>query len=187
MGSSKDSVNCQFQPATGWRTMGEAIRPVNCARDRIFEKPAGKRQIVFPIEKQMMLPCDYLLNCPYIAAFRSLQCNDIPPQEVDMFFTRSVFVSVVLATLLFGCKKTDVPPKPTLGSSGSVAIPAASLPKSDAAIPAATPSTATNNGDANGPSQANPKELSKQQESSDMPLSGQANNHSTANPVGEKK
>jgi hypothetical protein len=47
--------------------------------------------------------------------------------------------------------------------------------------------TAHANGDANAPAQNNPKELGKSEESTAMPLSGQANNHSTPNPTDDKK
>lgn len=42
-------------------------------------------------------------------------------------------------------------------------------------------------GDASGPTQAHPKDLTKQEESTTMPNSGQVNNHSTANPITDQK
>jgi hypothetical protein len=106
-------------------------------------------------------------------------------QEADMSFIRSVLACAFLATLLLGCKKADAPPVPALNSpSASVAAPSSTLPPSDAAIAPATPSASDSN--AGGPTQASPSELSKEQESSVMPLPGQVNNHSTANPD-EKK
>ncbi len=101
-----------------------------------------------------------------------------------MPFTRSIFVSAFLATLLIGCKKAETPPAPTM--SDSVAAPTSALPPSDATLPA-VPSSTSSSGNASGPAQTDPKELTKQQESTDMPLSGQANNHSTTDPVAPKK
>jgi hypothetical protein len=101
-----------------------------------------------------------------------------------MPFTRSILVSAFLATLLIGCKKAETPPAPTMG--GSVAAPESALPPSDSKLPA-TPSVTSSSGNANGPAQTDSKELTKQQESTDMPLSGQANNHSTTDPVEKKK
>ena len=100
-----------------------------------------------------------------------------------MFFTRSILVSAFLAILLIGCKKAEAPPAPKM--DGSVAAPQSALPPSDSTLPS-TPATSSS-GNANGPTQADPKELTKQQESADMPLSGQANNHSTTDPVEKKK
>jgi len=93
---------------------------------------------------------------------------------------------------LSGCKKAEAPPTPTTmqspPTSGSVAVPDSKLPASDATMPAQDPSSTTHaNGDANAPAQNNPKELGKNEESTAMPLSGQANNHSTANPTDDKK
>ena len=105
-----------------------------------------------------------------------------------MFFTRAILVSTLLATLLIGCNKIDTPPPPTPGGApGSVAAPASTLPPSDAKLPAAQAGTSRDSGNASGPSQATARQLSNEQESSAMPLPGQANNHSTANPTGEKK
>lgn len=100
-----------------------------------------------------------------------------------MPFTRSILVSAFLATLLIGCKKAEAPPTPT---TSSVAVPETALPPSDATLPA-TPSATSSSGNASGPAQTDAKELTKQQESTDMPLSGQANNHSTTDPVEKKK
>ena len=105
-----------------------------------------------------------------------------------MSFTRSVFVSAFLATLLIGCKKAETPPAPTLGgTSGSIAAPENMAPRPDAQMPPASSGDMTGSGNSNGPTQANPKELNKQQESSSMPLPGQANSHSTPDTTGEKK
>ncbi len=104
-----------------------------------------------------------------------------------MSFSRSILVSAFLALLLIGCKKAETPPTPKLDSSGSVAAPVSAMPPSEATTPAAGPGATTGSGDASGPTQATPKELSKEQESSAMPLSGQANNHSTAPSASEKK
>lgn len=104
-----------------------------------------------------------------------------------MSLSRSILVSAVLALVLVGCKKADTPPAPKLDSSGSVAAPVSAMPPSEASTPAAGPGATTGSGDASGSTQATPKELSKEQESSSMPLSGQANNHSTAPSVSDKK
>lgn len=101
-----------------------------------------------------------------------------------MPFTRSILVSAFLAILLIGCKKAETPPAPTM--EDSVAAPASSLPPSDGNLSPAPPSTTSSSGDASGPTQVNPKELSKHEESTQMPMPGQANNHSTIEPV-EKK
>lgn len=110
-----------------------------------------------------------------------------------MPFTRSILVSAFLATLLIGCKKAETPPAPTMSDSAaapsmgdSVAAPPSALPPSDASLPA-TPAVTSSSGNASGPAQTDAKELTKQQESTDMPLSGQANNHSTTDPVAPKK
>lgn len=101
-----------------------------------------------------------------------------------MPFTRSILVSAFLAILLIGCKKAETPPAPTMG--GSVAAPTSTLPSSDSKLPA-TPYGTSSSGNAGGPAQTDSRELTKQQESTDMPLSGQANNHSTTDPVEKKK
>ncbi len=116
-----------------------------------------------------------------------------------MSVTRSipavVLVPVFAAVLLAGCKKAETPPAPKLGdtpgTSGSVAAPASSLPPSDGTLSTAprgaAPGTTTDSGDAAGTTQAHPQNLSKDEESSAMPKSGQANNHSTTDPVGGQK
>lgn len=101
-----------------------------------------------------------------------------------MFSARYMLVPAFLALVLTACKKADAPPTPEVGSS--VAAPASTLPPSDATMPAPA-ATTTNSGNASGPTQADSKELTKEQESSAMPLSGQANNHSTTDPVEQKK
>lgn len=106
-------------------------------------------------------------------------------------YIRPILVCAVLAVVLTGCKKAE-PPAPALGGttdSGSVAAPANSMPAPDAQMPGAPPDAATSSGsgDASGPTQASPQELSNKQESSSMPLPGQANDHSTPETTGEKK
>jgi hypothetical protein len=102
-----------------------------------------------------------------------------------MDFSRTVFACALIGAALSGCKKADAPPAPK--TSGSVALPQSSLPGSDANMrPAAPSDTRSDNGDANAPAQNNPSSLNKEQESSGMPLSGQVNNHSTANPNDDK-
>ena len=102
-----------------------------------------------------------------------------------MFFARSVLVCAFLATLLIGCKKAETPMLNE--STGSIAAPASTMPSPDAQIPSIAPEVATGSGDANGPTQANPSNLTQQQEASSMPLPGQANDHSTPATAGEKK
>ncbi|MGV8897856.1 MAG: hypothetical protein ACOH2B_01250 [Burkholderiaceae bacterium] len=105
-----------------------------------------------------------------------------------MSFARSVLISAFLATLLIGCKKAETPPAPTLGeTSGSVAAPENTVPPPDAHMPAAGSGAMTGSGDASGPTQADPAELSKEQESTEMPMPGQANTHSTPDTTDEKK
>jgi hypothetical protein len=68
----------------------------------------------------------------------------------------------------------------TVESKGaSVAAPASELPKQDAAIAPQSATVATTTPDSASPSQATSKTLDKQQESTAMPMPGQANNHST--------
>ena len=68
----------------------------------------------------------------------------------------------------------------TVESKGaSIALPPSALPKQDAAIPPQSPTVAATVPDSASPSQASPKTLDKQQESTAMPMPGQANNHST--------
>lgn len=105
-----------------------------------------------------------------------------------MSVAHSVLVSAFLATLLIGCKKAETPPAPTLGeTTGSVAAPENTVPPPDAQMPAAGSGAMTGSGDASGPAQTDPMELSKEQESSAMPLPGQANTHSMPDTTGEKK
>ncbi|CAL63554.1 hypothetical protein; putative exported protein [Herminiimonas arsenicoxydans] len=105
-----------------------------------------------------------------------------------MFFTRTILASLFLATLLIGCKKAEAPPTPKLeGATGSVALPASSLPASDGKLPDQPATGTSDSGNAYGSTQADSKELTKEQESAAMPLSGQANNHSTPNPAEQKK
>lgn len=102
--------------------------------------------------------------------------------------TRSLFICACLATALAGCKKAEAPPSPALDSSGStsssVAAPSSAMPASEATT---APTTTPDSSDAANTPQSTPAELSKQQESSAMPMPGQVNNHSTATPNEEKK
>jgi hypothetical protein len=103
--------------------------------------------------------------------------------------------AVALLLSLAGCQKQSDAPKPVTAASGassisssqSVAAPPSALPPSDAAIKPATPSVPPKTSDADGPTQATPKDLDKAQESGTMPLAGQANNHSTPATTNEKK
>jgi hypothetical protein len=106
-----------------------------------------------------------------------------------MHMLRFVTASVLLAVSVAGCQKSPQSPAPT-SSNGtskpvdqSVAAPPDTVPSSDAAIKPAPPP------DSAPPvvtSQASPKELSKQQEATSMPLPGQVNNHSTPAPLDKK-
>ncbi len=97
--------------------------------------------------------------------------------------TRSILACACVAAALAGCEKAEAPPTPAVESpsstSSSVAAPSEAMPPSEAAIPVQPP---TNGDTASGPAQSTPNELSKEQESSAMPLPGQANNHSTVTP-----
>lgn len=112
-----------------------------------------------------------------------------------MSVTRSVFASTIssvfVLAMLAGCKKAETPPTPSLGdtpsTSGSVAAPPSSMPPSESKTVPAPAGATTDSGDAAGTTQAHPQDLTKEEESSAMPKSGQVNNHSTANPVGEQK
>lgn len=102
-----------------------------------------------------------------------------------MFSARYMLVPAFLVLILSACKKADAPPTPEVGSS--VAAPVSAVPPSDATMPPPAAVT-TNSGNASeSPTQADSKALTKEQESSAMPLSGQANNHSTTSPVDQKK
>nr|WP_314629711.1 hypothetical protein [uncultured Noviherbaspirillum sp.] len=72
----------------------------------------------------------------------------------------------------------------TVESKGeSVAVPPAELPKQDAAMTPQSPTVAATIPDSASPSQASPKTLDQQQESTAMPMPGQVNNHSTPEPI----
>ena len=98
---------------------------------------------------------------------------------------------LMLSTLaaLGACGREDAVPTPaavsqpsaaTVESKGaSVAVPPSELPKQDAAMAPQTPTAAATVPDSASPSQANPKTLDQQQESTAMPMPGQVNNHST--------
>lgn len=117
-------------------------------------------------------------------------------EESTMKSTLPVMLAGLALAVLSGCQKAPEPKisgaDPTSGSSpassptppgGSVALPAEKLPPSAAAQPPASQSTG-NSGDANGPTQANPSSLQKEQEQAAMPQSGQVNNHSVPETVG---
>jgi hypothetical protein len=113
-----------------------------------------------------------------------------------MFSLRPVSVSVYAMAMLLiaGCEKFTEPPKPSSAAitsntaNESVALPAKALPPSDSSISVAPSTSSTAAGDkATTSSQANPKELSKQQETAAMPMPGQVNNHSTPEPLDKKQ
>lgn len=102
-----------------------------------------------------------------------------------MTLSHTILACALVAATVAGCKKADAPPAPQ--TSGSVALPESSRPSSDAAMPPSAPSSApVDNGNANAPAQNNPQTLNKNEESTAMPLSGQVNNHSTAQPENDK-
>jgi len=106
-------------------------------------------------------------------------------EEIAMDLSRTVLACALAVAAVSGCKKADAPPAPQ--TSGSVALPQSSLPPSDANLPPAAPTNhSADNGNANAPAQNNPSTLNKDQETTGMPLSGQVNNHSTANPNNDK-
>ena len=103
----------------------------------------------------------------------------------------SSLCSIALLTLvLAGCQKNDavvVPGSDVVTQSESVATPTADLPPSITAItPQNTETKMPQSGDANGPSQASANSLTSAQESSAMPLPGQANDHSIPAPLVKK-
>ena len=109
--------------------------------------------------------------------------------------TQALAGCLMLATLatLPACGRDDTAATPaavsqpgaaTVESKGaSVALPPSELPKQDAAIPPQSPTVAATVPDSASPSQANPKTLDKQQESTAMPMPGQVNNHSVPEPI----
>jgi hypothetical protein len=68
-----------------------------------------------------------------------------------------------------------------------VAAPPSAVPPSDAAIKPDVSGSTGNSGNAQSPTQANPGALTKQEEKTAMPQSGQVNNHSVPDTTGEKK
>lgn len=96
----------------------------------------------------------------------------------------------VFATSLAGCSNDIVPELHKKNSSKSVALPASEIPPQPASM-APQPAKpkqpmAADSGNANGPSQANPRMLIPAQESATMPLPGQAGDHSTPVPISKK-
>jgi hypothetical protein len=62
------------------------------------------------------------------------------------------------------------------------------MPAPDSALtPQQAPTAQAKSTDADGPTQATPKELSASEEKSNMPLAGQVNNHSTPATINETK
>jgi hypothetical protein len=104
---------------------------------------------------------------------------------------RSAVTIALLTMLIAGCQKASDPPKPVAAgetaksSDKSVAMPSGALPLSDSAIKPAAPDGTTE--DEAKTSQASPKNLDKQQESTAMPMPGQANDHSTPEPLEKKQ
>ena len=101
--------------------------------------------------------------------------------------THALAALLMLASLA-ACGRKDAPAPTAVSQPGaatvetkgqSVALPPASLPQQDAALVPQSPTTASTIPDSASPSQANPKTLDAQQESTAMPMPGQVNNHST--------
>ena len=105
-----------------------------------------------------------------------------------MKMTHALAACLMLASIA-ACGRKDAPAPTAVTQPGatatveskgaSVALPASSLPQQDAAIPPQSPTVAATVPDSASPSQASPKTLDAQQESTAMPMPGQANNHST--------
>ena len=105
--------------------------------------------------------------------------------------TNALAGCLMLTTLatLPGCGRKDAAATPTAVSQpgaatveskgASIAVPPSELPKQDAAMAPQSPTVAATVPDSASPSQASPKSLDKQQESTAMPMPGQDNNHST--------
>ena len=101
-----------------------------------------------------------------------------------MTLPRTASTCIFLALLATGCNKASEPPKP---NNPSVESPQEAMPQSDAAIKTAPPDQAAPTSDSTKHSQANPVELSKPQDSAAMPMPGQANDHSTPDPLDNTK
>jgi hypothetical protein len=95
-----------------------------------------------------------------------------------------MWIGVLAGLLAAGCNKIPEPkttagPGDSVQSSTSVALPQSQMPPSDASIPPnAASGSSGSSGDSGTPSQQRPSELSKHEEQSALPQSGQVNNHS---------
>jgi predicted lipid-binding transport protein (Tim44 family) len=105
-----------------------------------------------------------------------------------------IITCTMLATLITGCGREMDRPKTVASDSASkstdqsVALPPNAVPPSDAAIKPAVPANAAGtSGAAGNTTQANPKEMGKQQEATAMPLPGQANDHSNLKSTDKKQ
>lgn len=120
--------------------------------------------------------------------------NRIFSSGVTMNINHITLASCMIGVLyLAGCQKASEPPQPTTSASGaagsqseSVAAPPVARPPSDATI-ASPAQTAPSSGDAGAPTQVNPNQLTKEQEKTDMPHSGQVNNHSVPDTTSQTK
>jgi hypothetical protein len=102
-------------------------------------------------------------------------------------------IVIGICMVLGACNRAGDTPKPITGPTSaspaeekSVALPPSKLPASDAATPPSSPVASTTSNDEKQ-SQAVPKDLSKQQESTSMPMAGQVNNHSVPDTTGAKQ
>jgi hypothetical protein len=119
--------------------------------------------------------------------------------EAIMNKPSSVLLACAAFALIAGCQKTPEPktsdaggapsitPSASSSASQSVALPPNQVPPSDAAIAPQAAATPGTSGSANTPTQANPAPLTKEQEKTTLPHSGQVNNHSVPETTGEKK
>ena len=110
-----------------------------------------------------------------------------------MVLSKILVPATLLTALLAGCDKAEAPPEPRTSGAQTGAQAGSTTTVPGAATPSAATNTvppATSGGQAGAgastPSQANPATLSKGQESSAMPMEGQANNYSPAETASQR-
>ena len=106
-----------------------------------------------------------------------------------MFKKTHAFAACLMLASIAACGRRDAPAPTAVTQPGatatveskgaSIALPPAALPQQDAKLTPQSATVAATIPDSASPSQANPKTLDAQQESTAMPMPGQANNHST--------
>lgn len=104
---------------------------------------------------------------------------------------KHVLLALAAIAVAAGCQKTPEPKTATRasGESSSVAMPADKLPPSDGSLAPQASSGASGtvaNGQAGTPTQARPTELTKHEEQTQLPKSGQTNNYSPPETTGEQ-